>query len=207
MMKKKSSILLLLAIGGFLSCSDSKHETIDLKDVPTLEVRLDKMDLENSPLYPKGCCAVDSFLVIFDPKDRDGFLSIYSGSNLLGKYGTIGEGPDDFINPRFISNGKTICTSRDIQIGDIHGIYTLNVDSALACVAKSKLPRTEIPDDLYLYNYILQNTDSVLVIQQASDFQLSFYNKNNAQLTGKNYFEKICKLIMPLCQSHYNFFV
>ena len=191
MMKKKSSILLLLAIGGFLSCSDSKHETIDLKDVPTLEVRLDKMDLENSPLYPKGCCAVDSFLVIFDPKDRDGFLSIYSGSNLLGKYGTIGEGPDDFVNPRFISNGKTICTSRDIQIGDIHGIYTLNVDSALACVAKSKLPRTEIPDDLYLYNYILQNTDSMLVIQQTSDFQLSFYNKNNAQLIGKNYFEKI----------------
>lgn len=207
MMKKKSSILLLLAIGGFLSCSDSKHETIDLKNVPTLEVRLDKMDLENSPLYPKGCCAVDSFLVIFDPKDRDGFLSIYSGSNLLGKYGTIGEGPDDFINPRFISNGKTICTSRDIQVGDIHGIYTLNVDSALACVAKSKLPRTEIPDDLYLYNYILQNTDSMLVIQQTSDFQLSFYNKNNAQLIGKNYFEKICKLIMHLCQSHYNFFV
>ena len=188
---KKNCILFLLIIGVFLSCSDVKHTTIDLKDVQTFEIQLDKMDLEDPPLYPKGCCVVDSFLVIFNPKDKDGFLSIYEGNNLLGKYGTIGEGSDDFMNPRFISNGKTVYTSRNIQIGDIHGIYTLNIDSVIARVAKSKLPCTEIPEDLYLYNYVLQNTDSMLVVQQTSDYQLSFYNKITSQTVGKNYFEGI----------------
>lgn len=184
-------LLCLCVVGGFLSCSENKPVAIDLRGVPTVEVHLEKLALENPPLYPKGCCWADSFLIVFDPKDRDGFLSVYEGNRLLGKYGTMGEGPDDFVNPRLLSNGKTIGASRDIQVGDGHAIYTLNVDAALAQVDKTDLPCTRIPKELSLYNYVLRNTDSVLVVQQTSDYQLSFYDKLASQTRGRNYFDRV----------------
>lgn len=179
----------------FVSCASDKHETISLEEVQTHEMHLKKMSLEDAPLFPKGCCLIDSILVIYDQKEKNGFLYIYDlNGQLLGKYGTRGNGPNDFIQPRFVSNGKLVTSNREIYIGDINAVYALNIDSALASVKKENLPYTEIPEILSLYNYVLQNTNTMLVVQQTRDRQLTFYNKKTHEIDLKNYFKRLPSL-------------
>ena len=92
-----------------VACTDQPN-TLQLENIPTLHVHLQPLNLENAPLFPKGCCATDSLLVIFDPKDKEGFLSFYKGKQLQKRYGSIGNGPNDFIHPRFLTNGKSVDT-------------------------------------------------------------------------------------------------
>lgn len=189
------SIYFLLLFALLVSCTKNKNTIVNLDKVQTREIHLKKMNLEDAPLFPKGCCLVDSSLVIFDPKNENGFLFIYNlDGQLLGKYGTKGNGPNDFIQPRFISNGKFITSNGNIQIGDISTVYTLSLDSALVATRKKNLPYTEIPEKLSMYNYILQNTNSMLVVQQTGENQLTFYDKNIHRTEFKNYFKKIPSL-------------
>lgn len=176
------------------SCGEKK-EVVSLDQVPTQEVHLKKLNLEDAPLLPKGCCMVDSLLIIYEPNDKEGFLSVYKDTMLLGRYGTLGDGPDDFFNPRFVSNGAFISGSREIRLADINALYTLNVDSALiASIGKSRLPQTIFPEDVRYFNYVLRDTDSLLLVQRTSDFQLTFYDKISGQVSGKNYFDRISSL-------------
>ena len=81
-----------------------------------------------------------------------------------------------------------------MYIGDINAVYTLNIDAALVDTRKEELPYTEIPEKLSMYNYILQNTNILLVVQQTGDKQLAFYDKETCRTDFKNYFEKIPSL-------------
>ena len=89
----------------FSSCTEKK-EVLTLEHVKVSKLQLEETPFDIPSLFPKGCCIKDSFLVIFDPKDKDGFLYIYNKEKktLLNKYGIIGEGPNDFKNPRFLFN-------------------------------------------------------------------------------------------------------
>ena len=207
------NIYFLFLIVLLASCAKEKNTIVKLDNIQTKEIHLKKMILEDAPLFPKGCCLVDSSLVIFDPKDKDGFLFIYNlNGQLLGKYGTKGNGPNDFIQPRFISNGKSITNSKDMCIGDINAVYTLNLDSALVATRKKHLPYTEIPEKLSMYNYILQNTNDMLVVQQTGENQLTFYDKNTYRTDFRNYFKKIPSLnnasdlcyVMQIYDAHYS---
>lgn len=192
---KMKNIYCLFLIVLLVSCTKEKNTIVNLDKIQTREIHLEKMTLEDAPLFPRGCCLVDSSLVLFDSKDKDGFLSIYNlEGQLLGKYGTKGNGPNDFIHPKFISNGKFITANRNMYIGDINAVYTLNIDAALVDTRKEELPYTEIPEKLSMYNYILQNTNILLVVQQTGDKQLAFYDKETCRTDFKNYFEKIPSL-------------
>ena len=173
-----------------VACTDQPN-TLQLENIPTLHVHLQPLNLENAPLFPKGCCATDSLLVIFDPKDKEGFLSFYKGKQLQKRYGSIGNGPNDFIHPRFLTNGKSVDTPAAIQIGESDAFYTLPMDIMQTFTAKTDMKRTDIPKELSPYNYIVWDTDSLLVLNQTGNYQLSFFNKTTQQVEQKNYFQPL----------------
>ena len=173
-----------------VACTDQPN-TLQLENIPTLHVHLQPLNLENAPLFPKGCCATDSLLVIFDPKDKEGFLSFYKGKQLQKRYGSIGNGPNDFIHPRFLTNGKSVDTPAAIQIGESDAFYTLPMDIMQTFTAKTDMKRTDIPEELSPYNYIVWDTDSLLVLNQTGNYQLTFFDKTTQQVEQKNYFQPL----------------
>ena len=143
---KSEKYLLLVLMVLLVSCTKDKNAIVNLDKIPIREIHLEKMNLEDAPLFPRGCCLVDSSLVLFDSKDKDGFLSIYNlEGQLLGKYGTKGNGPNDFVQPKFISNGKFITANRNMHIGDSY--YFLCWDDTRENIkagkAKTKIYKTD----------------------------------------------------------------
>lgn len=186
----KALLFLIFIIIITTSCHDNK-KVVDLSRTAECNINLNVINLEDSPLYPKGCCLIDSFLVLFDYKNDEGFISVYKDTLLYARYGKIGSGPNEFINPTFISNGKCLSYSDGIKIGDVKSIYNLSLDSIIKPSIKNNLHETIVPEDLRLYNYVLQDTDSFLVVNQTRDKQLTFYRKSDNTIFFKNYFDKI----------------
>lgn len=185
-----------------ISCKDSK-EIIDITQIPKSSISLQKAKLDFQTLFPKECCVRDSFLILFDPKDKDGFLHIYNKNNgaFLTKYGTKGEGPNDFVNPRPIFNKNFHTSDKGVQIGDVNAVYWLDIESVVHHVDEPKKTAIKMPDKLRLYNYVLHNSDSLLIVNQTRDYQLTFYNKQDASLKLENYFDinKISKEASDFC--------
>lgn len=191
------SILPLFAVSICLlcaSCTDTP-KVIDTKGIPVYDVHLNPMELEDAPLYPKGCAIADSLLVVFDPKMSNGFLSFYEKSGrLIGRYGDIGPGPDDYLNPRFISNGKHLSGTHKVRLGDFKAIYTLDIDSVLSGTPKSRMPTMLLNEELFYYNYVLYENDSLLIVNQTGDCQLTFYDKVTSESQRKSYYRKLPEL-------------
>lgn len=192
MTNKISMILLTVLLSAIaVSCKDAK-EVISIEQVPESNISLLKAKLDLETLFPKECCVRDSFLVLFDPKDRDGFLHVYNKNNgaFLAKYGIKGGGPNDFVNPRPIFNNNIYTQDRGILIGDVDAAYLLDIDSVVHHGSMPKTAAIKIADDLRLYNYLLHHSDSLLVVNQTRDYQLTFYDKQSKTLKQENYFDK-----------------
>ena len=190
-MIKYTLFTLFFLLFTFSSCTEKK-EVLTLEHVKVSKLQLEETPFDIPSLFPKGCCIKDSFLVIFDPKDKDGFLYIYNKEKktLLNKYGIIGEGPNDFKNPRFLFNDNLQISKNTLLIGDVTSLYSVNIDSIFSSSKKAHYIQTEIPENLRLYNYVLQDNDSMLIVNQTRDHQLTFYNKLTHTIELKNYFEK-----------------
>ena len=137
----KALLFLIFIIIITTSCHDNK-KVVDLSRTAECNINLSVINLEDSPLYPKGCCLIDSFLVLFDYKNDEGFISVYKDTLLYARYGKIGSGPNEFINPTFISNGKCLSYSDGIKIGDVKSIYNLSLDSIIKPSIKNNLHET-----------------------------------------------------------------
>lgn len=186
-----SLFFLLIFLFPLSACSDKK-EVLALEHVEESTLQLEEVSFDIPSLFPKGCCVKDSFLVIFNPKDKDGFLYIYDKGKktFLKKYGTIGEGPNDFKNPRFLFNDTWQSSKNTLLIGDGTGLYAVNVNSIFNSSGKAHSIETQLPDNLRLYNYLLHNDDSTIIVNQTGEHQLTFYNKLTHSIGLKNYFEK-----------------
>ena len=57
--------------------------------------------------------------------------------------------------------------------------------------AKTDMKRTDIPKELSPYNSIVWDTDSLLVLNQTGNYQLSFFNTTTQQVEQKNYFQPL----------------
>lgn len=190
-MKRYSLFFILVSLFTLSSCADKK-EVLNLSRVKESKLQLEEISFDVPSLFPKGCCVKDSFLIVFNPKDKEGFLYIYDKGDktFLKKYGTIGEGPDDFKNPRFLFNDNLLPSKNTLLIGDGTRLYAVNIDAILNSSGKAHDVLTEIPGNLRLYNYLLHNNDSMLVVNQTGEHQLTFYNKRTKTTDLKNYFEK-----------------
>ena len=178
----------LFLIIAFSGCSSDKCN-VNLQDVDSTSVKLTEISFkEEPPLFPKGCMVKDSLLIMFEPKDKDGFLHIYSTetNRFIKKLGKKGRGQNEFMLPRLLGNGKFKSDKNCILLGDINGIYSVNISSD----HYEKVLHTALPEDLSQCNYILENTDNVLTVNQTGEYQLTFYDKRNDEVSFKNYFDE-----------------
>ena len=169
-----------------ISCTHDKTNVI-IRNEQNLSMQEIKFSNEASPLFPRGCLIQDSLLIVFEPKDKAGFLHIYNKNDysLIRKIGHIGDGPNEFVRPRFMVNINTQ-TDNKILIGDINGLFSLDI--SLDSVVKNK--EIIFPANLETYNYVLQNSNDTLIVNQTREHQLSVYDKKNDKLLFKDYYDK-----------------
>ena len=171
------------------SCCNRDKTNVNLQDVDSIVIKLTEMSFEKEPpLFPRGCTVKDTMLIVFESKDKEGFLHIYSTetNRFIKKIGKKGNGQNEFLLPRLISNGKFKCDKNCILLGDVKGIYSVDISSDHC----EKVLHTALPENLSLCNYILENTDSVLTINQTREYQLTFYDKYNDEVSFENYFDE-----------------
>ncbi|NLS45819.1 MAG: hypothetical protein GX969_08810 [Firmicutes bacterium] len=203
---KKIIYLPLFFLAFPISCSNknAKKEILNVSDIKLKNIYSEEIIFDEMPMFPKGCSAVDSFLVLFEPKLNDGFLSLYSltSNKLIKRYGKIGNGPCEFINPRFFSNYPL--NKKYLLIGDSKYLYRLNLDSILMGYNHCENSILNyIPAQLKGYNYILKSTDSIIIANVTGDSQLTFVDLKNNKSFSKNYFSKLKALdnINDFCYS------
>ena len=122
-------LLLLILVVSLSSCFSKEKQVLNLDEFSINNVDLSLMELDSPPLFPKGCVCIDSTLIIYDAKEKEGFLSFYRGNRKVGCFGNRGEGPNDFRIPRFFPNKKY---SNSILVGDTDKLYIIDIDSAIA---------------------------------------------------------------------------
>lgn len=192
-----------------LLSSCNEREIVNMDGVKRTEVQLTPLELENEPLFPKGCFVLDSILVLYDGKDKENFLYAYKDGQIFSKFGQRGEGADEFINPRFICKGinKSL-----IQIGDETGIYSLDLNALIQGTPKQELLALELPEELRLYNYLLRIDKDNIIVNQTGEKQLTFYNRHTKSAERKEYFERSSSFsnasdlcyAMQIFDAHYN---
>lgn len=185
-------IIILLILLSLSSCTDKK-DILTLDGVEETTVYLNEITFNEPSFFPKGCIATDSFLIVFSPKDKEGFIYIYDKEkkNLLAKYGRIGEGPNDFKNPRFLPNKTLLSSDNVLLVDDVTDLYEISIDSILNTKDYTPVSILKIPDNLMLYNSIIHNSDSMLVLNQTGEHQLTFYDRQTKKVERKNYFKKL----------------
>lgn len=190
----------------FISCSnkDTKKEILNLSDIKYKNIYSEEIIFDEMPMFPKGCSVVDSFLILFEPKLNDGFLSLYSltSNKLIKRYGKIGNGPCEFITPRFFPNYQS--DKKYLLVGDNKYLYNLNIDSILVGYNNCENSILNfIPAKLKGYNYILKFTDSIIIANITGESQLTFFDLKNDKSFSKNYFSKLNALgnISNFCYS------
>ncbi len=176
---------------SFYSCNQaSKKQIIDLKNVKEEKITATVVSFDKEPMYPKGCMLIDSILVLYEPKLKEGFLSIYDikSNKLLNKFGNIGNGPCDFSRVRFLQNFKT---GKDFLLGDSKNIYRLNIDSLLVNYKNCENTILQrIPQDLKRYNYILGVKENTIIANTTGENQLVIFNKKDKSQVYKKYYKK-----------------
>lgn len=179
--------VILLSVILFISCKGD-NTNANLEGSQTFELLLNKITFDGEqPLYPRGCLTHDSLMVVFEPKDRQGFLYVYNiyNKSFIRKIGKKGESPNEFVRPRFITNNSTL-RNQDLIIGDINGLYSLDITSD----SIQKKEETIFPANLETYNYVLHNSPDTLIVNQTREHQLTIYNKKNDQIFFKDYYDK-----------------
>lgn len=196
-MKDSKLLVFLILLVALVSCKHSNESVLSTKEVETVNLKAEEFVLNEMLLFPKGCCIRDSFIVVFEPKLKDGFLAVYSlnSGRLLRRYGKKGESPTDFHNPRFILDETLLNTSSELLIGDSDALYSLKIDSIVSDSSYIHHLQMKLPREIMPYNYILSVSDSTLVANTTSEKQLMYYKRLSKEKTLKNVYRRIDKLV------------
>lgn len=193
---KNIVIIFILAI--LVSCSNEKDaDVLDTSVIPSSKLQSEKMLLDEPPLLPKGCCLRDSFLIVFEPKLKDGFLSFYSLNNgkLIKRFGRIGQGNGDFQNPRFIFNEHVLQTPSELLIGDYNKLCCLNIDSIIYSSSRyDGEKKIDLLHNFLSYNYVMELSDSLFIFNMTNQGQLLYHDRCSEENTWKSYFKKLSNL-------------
>ena len=70
-----------------------------------MKIHLYSFSQKEADEYTNLLLLEDSILVVYEPKMKDGFLSAFNinTSHLISTFASIGESPEEFINPRIIN--------------------------------------------------------------------------------------------------------
>lgn len=192
----KKFIYIIVIIICLFSCSKKSKQTntIAVKNIDTYDMLFVEMKFDELVMFPKGCKVIDSVLIVFEPKLNDGFLSFYSlnSKKLIKRFGVIGDGPCDFINPRFFQNYNFSDDEKSFLLGDTKYLYKLSLDSILLGYSNCENSIIKfIPFDAKGYNYVLHFSDSNLVVNVTGINQIEEFNQSITEKKSRKYYNKI----------------
>ena len=195
----KRIALYIFVFIGILSCTEkkSKKKLMKIEDIKTFNIKSTEIELNEMPMFPKGCRVIDSTLILFEPKLTDGFLSLYSlkSNTLIKRFGEIGNGPCDFINPRFFQNYQFKNDEKSFLIADSKYFYKLNIDSIITGYNNCKNSIIEyVPAEMKGYNYILNLSDTYITANVTGNSQVEQFNLLNKERKSMNYYPKLSGL-------------
>jgi hypothetical protein len=194
--KNLSHIAVILLLFVVHSCKHkTEHNDFVYADQHSIiQLKSERINLDEPPLFPKGCCVKDSLLILFEAKEKDGFLCLYSLKSLkkVAKYGAIGNGPCEFSSAKIFFNENLLPLNRAVLAGDNKHFYQLHIDSIFNGYDNCEnAVLTYAYSELNPYNYVLHISDSLIIVNKTGDHQLTFYNPKTRQSSSKNYFSKI----------------
>ncbi|MDE6339863.1 MAG: TolB-like 6-bladed beta-propeller domain-containing protein, partial [Muribaculaceae bacterium] len=105
----------------------------------------------------------------------------------ISAIGRIGEGPDDFINPRILNS---LTTGDAFFIGDAKKVVRYSADSICLAYYAGGI-RQSLPPEVMLYNYLLIDSDSLFVYSQTGEHPVSVYDPHDQRLSFIDYFPDI----------------
>ncbi len=174
----KKSYLLLVVF--FCECTSNSHIT-DLNSVPAIQLKGVKQNLSDKVLSPRKIFVMEDGCLYYDSADRTGFLKFeYFSSGKILKYGVLGRGNNEFINPTIHRSdvGNVVLTS----INSNNMILSYTGDSLL-------MKPLSLKDEKKLVgvNFLALDQD-FLVYNSNSDSQISIFDtKNNTVVTTSFY--------------------
>ncbi len=167
---------------------------LDPDKIESFNLISEEIEFDEMPMFPKGCKVVDSILILFEPNLNDGFLSLYSlnSNQLIKRFGILGDGPCDFINPRFFQNYQFDSDKRSLFVADSKYFYNLNVDSIIAGYDNCENTKIDyVPAELKGFNYILKLSDTSIIANITGDYQINKFNILNKETETLSYYSKL----------------
>ena len=177
-MKRFVYLSMMLYLMILLGCKNSIEKVfIDESEVEVQQIRLEKIDLPYLGLVPKGCCFVDSLLVVYNSRVNDSIISVYKDRKLVASFGKIGGSKDELQRPMFVGKGRCMKQCVPLVTGLEYRMYDLQHSDFGNGVIQ--FHTENMPEDAMLANYVLYNDDSLMVLNVTDDYQLLFYDKIN----------------------------
>lgn len=185
-------VFVILGIIAFLiiSCSQSHKNIVDEGAYPAVNMKLREVAFDEHTMFPTDVLIFsDSILVVHERKNQIGFLTAYNilTNQLLSAFGAIGDGPNDFLNPRILHD---LTTNENLYIGDLDKITRFSIDSITTSGYNGEKIQT-LPSEIKGYNYLLIDNDSLIAYNQAGEHPLSVFNKQAKSLRFTDYYPEI----------------
>ena len=191
---KSSSVLGILAI-AILSCSCTGG--IQKRGFITVEgdditIKTERVPCANDILFPRNCFLLqDSILAVYEPKNHEGFVQFYNEKSFehLGSFGNIGEGPDDYVSPTIIIDFSKAIKGR-FTVGDVRKLCMVDIDSVLTKDDYKGRIYAELPQSLRLYNSLLFYSDTLIIVNQTGEYQLTYWRGDSEKVIRSNFFRR-----------------
>jgi hypothetical protein len=189
----------LLQIYG---CSNVKnnYELIIYEDINSFskqKIELTKIETEEYLMAPRRIWMQDSVLILNDNGySENGFLRFYTNSGkFITKFGRIGNGPDEYLNPRFTKIKDSIII---IATNKKYTSLSLkNIENDTSFFVNTIVLKDET---LYTSNYFFPINDTLIIVNTTSEYQFFIYNKeSNIKRQINNYPDEHGKNVSGFC--------
>lgn len=183
-----SSLLFDACTDGVYSSSVSSVDFFaDDAEFDTVYVELEKLELDEYPLYPMSCFFAGDNLIVEEnfQKQRTDLFKIYNSQKLKFKYGCIGESDDEFKFP-FLKDCSGFVDSV-FYVDDFDKFVTINLGADGMVIGRDIF---HFPNELVPVNQTISFQDSVIAVWLTGESLLTFYDMKSKSKKGFNFYEK-----------------
>ncbi|MDR0537713.1 MAG: TolB-like 6-bladed beta-propeller domain-containing protein [Tannerellaceae bacterium] len=170
----------------------------DIASFPKQEMLLNKIEMDSFLMAPRRIWTHDSILILYDKGYiDDGFLRFYTNTGkFIAKFGLVGNGPNEYINPTFTKIKDTFIVLAvnekytEIPLKEIKSDDNLSIENKT--ILKDKL--------FYMSNYFFPINDTLIIANTTAEHQYYIYNnKLNLLRQINNYPDEHNKNVSDFC--------
>ena len=199
-------LFLLLAMASlFFSCNNNK-EILVQQSLPSATLFSERVTIiEFDDKFPVWMDIKDSLLVIINRNDSSMFNLIgIQSKKILKEFGRYGQGPEDFIDPSFITNNATFNTEKNnLLLTDVNNNKIMSLDLSDSKDIKFDLI-SKFPSKTFTASNINMNDDIIVGrMISKSDNMFFIYDAKNDSLNEVPFFPVIEGFEEGLNKSYY----